>query len=283
MEQIMALADSTQWRGGWTATEPADIGFAWAARGDGDFVDRDGNGFVSRDLGVAAASDGAIGVQHLRLGDGDEAATWRALDADFDFLFVLTGSVRIVTDHGTQPLDAGGCAVHPKLLRHRFVDVSDDFEAIHVTAPARVDVLHDPAPGAADAPVPIYTHETSDQYERGNGPRSYFLYRDLGTREPTADRIHFHVVRAMDAGPGTGWHFHTMAQWFLILGGSSVISVEDRAGQPLNYLDAMCVGRGEMMRHNVTDFSADYAVLEMCIPAVYETIAVDQPVGADVD
>jgi hypothetical protein len=35
------------------------------------------------------------------------------------------------------------------------------------------------------------------------------------------------------------------------------------------------------MRHNVTDFSADYLVLEMCIPAEYETIAVDEPEGAD--
>ncbi len=103
------------WKSDWTAEQPADIGSAWAARDDGEFVDRDGDGFAYRDLGVQAASGGAIGV-------------------------------------------------------------------------------------------------------------------------------------------------------------------EDHPPQPLAYLDAMCVGRGGTMRHNVTDFSADYAVLEMCIPAVYDTIAVNDPV-----
>jgi hypothetical protein len=42
----------------------------------------------------------------------------------------------------------------------------------------------------------------------------------------------------------------------------------------------MCVGYGKGMRHNVAPFSGDYAVLEMCVPAVYETIPVDAPPGA---
>ena len=45
----------------------------------------------------------------------------------------------------------------------------------------------------------------------------------------------------------------------------------------------MCVGRGPHMRHNVTNFSGDYAVLEMCVPAEYDTIAVDAPEGAAPD
>jgi hypothetical protein len=35
------------------------------------------------------------------------------------------------------------------------------------------------------------------------------------------------------------------------------------------------------MRHNVTSFSGDYLVLEMCIPAEYDTVGVDEPDGAD--
>ena len=71
-----------------------------------------------------------------------------------------------------------------------------------------------------------------------------------------------------------------MAQWFMIIGGSSVIRVENRPAYELNVGDTMCIGYGEHMRHNVAPFSADYAVLEMCVPAEYETTAVPPPEGA---
>ena len=43
----------------------------------------------------------------------------------------------------------------------------------------------------------------------------------------------------------------------------------------------MCIGFGETMRHNVAPVSGDYAVLEMCVPAIYDTIAVPPPENCD--
>jgi len=115
----------------------------------------------------------------------------------------------------------------------------------------------------------------------GAGPRAFFKYRDLGMREATAGRIHTHVVRATgEPGEGTDWHYHSMAQWFMIVGGTSDIRVEDKPRQTLIVGDTMCIGAGPRMRHNVAPFSGDYAVLEMCVPAEYETVAVDPPEGA---
>jgi hypothetical protein len=37
------------------------------------------------------------------------------------------------------------------------------------------------------------------------------------------------------------------------------------------------------MRHDFTDFTHDYAVVEMCVPADYETIPVDKPDGVDAE
>jgi hypothetical protein len=71
-----------------------------------------------------------------------------------------------------------------------------------------------------------------------------------------------------------------MAQWFMILGGQGHIRVEDGPDLELNRIDAMCIGSGPKMRHNVAPFSGDYAVLEMCVPADYDTVAVDKPEGA---
>jgi hypothetical protein len=282
----MTTSRQNDWKGAWTAEEPAAIGFTWAANEDGEYLARGEDGLLYRDLGLAAASEGALGVSRIKVGDAPAASRARRLDADFDFLFVLSGSVAIEDEDGESvTLRSRGAALHPANHRYRLSAFSEDFEAVHVTAPAIYGLeLTDAAPlSRGDRPLDgaVYTHDTDDEYVRGDGPRKYFLYRDLRTREPSAGRIHIHVVRATEAGPGTGWHYHTMAQWFMVIGGSAVICVETRAKQPLGWGDSMCVGRGPNMRHNVTSFSGDYLVLEMCIPAEYDTVGVDEPDGAD--
>jgi quercetin dioxygenase-like cupin family protein len=270
------------WQDGWTAQAPAQIGFAWAPNDGGDYVDRHGDGFLYRDLGLQDASDGALGVQRIRVGDPSAVGGWRDLGVDFDFLYVLAGSVTVRSDGADDlELGVGGGALHPRGYHYRLTDPSPDFDAVHVTAPASFHLSGDDGSGAGDE-TPVYTHDTADSYVTGQGPRAYFRYRDLGTRGPTEGRIHFHVVNATEPGEaGTGWHYHSMAQWFMVIGGSAVIRVEDRPRYPIAWGDAMCVGMGPKMRHNVTDFTGDYKVLELCLPADYETIAVDEPVGAD--
>lgn len=269
------------WKDGWTAEAPIQIGYTWAPKDGDDWVAGE-DGFEHRDLGLASASQGALGVHRLRVGGAVPRADWQAHDVDFDFLYVITGAATLQTaDGGEHLLEPGTTTVRMPAAPHRLIGVSDDFEAVRITAPAEftTQTWTDAPEGAAENEL-VISHETPENYARGDGPREYFLYRDLGTKGPTDDRIHIHIVRATEPGEETGWHFHTMAQWFLIIGGSSIIGVEDRAPQPLTVGDAMCVGFGPTMRHNVTDFSADYAVLEMCVPATYETIAVDAPAGA---
>lgn len=266
----------TTWTGPWTAERPVEIGFAWAPRDEGTWKDG-GDGLERRDLGLDAASDGALGVTHLRVADLDAVDRPRAHHVDFDALYVLRGAVTLESDDaGSVRLERGGCAVQPPRTPHRLRDVTPDFEAVHITAPARFGTTVDPPARTGGH----YTHDTPDAYARGAGPRSFFLYRDLGTRAVTGDRIHLHVVRATEPGEGTGWHFHTMAQWFMVLEGSAEIGVEDHPTRPLRAGDAMCLGRGPRMRHDVASFSGDYTVLEMCVPAEYDTIAVDRPEGA---
>ncbi len=275
----------SEWKTGWTTDVPPNIGYAWAGSEDGDFLDL-GDGFLRRDLNLERASDGALGVHQIRSAGTAQSTEWRALDVDFDFLYVLEGETTIELDDGsTTTFAAGGCAVHPRLRRYRYAAFSDDFLAIHVTSPAQYMTVYGdaPLPGTPDTRAPVYTHDTPDQYVKGNGPRSYFLYRDLGTKAFTDGRIHFHIVRATQAGPGTGWHWHTMSQWFMVIGGTAVIRIEDKPHKDISAYDCGCVGSGPEMRHNLTKYSADYAVLEVCVPADYETIPVDEPEGADGD
>lgn len=279
----MSTQRSTQWRDGWTADDPPDIGFAWAPNEGGEYGDEHGDGLVYRDLGVREASSGAVGVRRLRVGNAAEATQWRVLDVDFDCLYVLRGEVTIRGCTGeTVTLHEGGAALHPGGSPYQLASVSDDFEAVQITAPALTGLeLHADAPEPGGEGEPVYTYDVDDEYVAGDGPRKFFLYRDIGARAATDDRIHLHVVRATEPGPGTGWHYHSMAQWFMVIGGSALLRVEDRSRQLLGWGDAMCLGRGPTMRHNLTDYSGDYLVLEMCIPAEYQTVAVDEPAHAD--
>jgi quercetin dioxygenase-like cupin family protein len=272
---------TTDWATGWTAKEPLQLDYAWAPAGGGDWKESAHGGLEARDLGLDAASGGKMGVNHLRLPQGGSVdEDWIAHDVDFEYLYVLAGSITIEPEGGDPVvLRPDDTAYLPRFLRHRRSAASDDFEAVEIVAPAAYETT-----GSADVEAegePVFTFEGPDVYTLGDGPRKFFNYRDLGTRGPTDERIHLHVVRATGTpGEGTGWHYHSMAQWFMILGGSSHIRVEDGPDIELNRIDAMCIGSGPHMRHNVAPFSADYAVLEMCVPATYETVAVDKPEGA---
>jgi quercetin dioxygenase-like cupin family protein len=285
----MSTGSSTQWITGWTVDEPAQIGYVSVGKDEGTWESWSADLEV-RDLGLSGVSDGKIGCQHVR-GTGAEAGEgeWHCYDLDFEFFYVLKGSLKLQDQDGEiHEFGPGGAGYQPGLYWHKEIYRSGDLECVRITSPAqgtRIDGRDTPLPERAATLPPdrkgVYTHDSDDSYELGNGPRKFFKYRDLGTREPTENRIHLHVVRATEPGAGTGWHYHSMAQWFMIVGGESWIRVEDNPTVHIAFGDSMCIGSGEHMRHNVAPFSGDYAVLEMCVPADYETNAVPAPKGAD--
>jgi quercetin dioxygenase-like cupin family protein len=123
----------------------------------------------------------------------------------------------------------------------------------------------------------IPSRESEVDYLQGHGPRAFFRYRDLGVADATQRRIHIHVVRSTKASPdgGTGWHSHSMGQLFYVLRGWADLTVERQPGLRMYAGDAMCIS--PRMKHNVPAFTADYLVLEMCIPADYDTVDAGTP------
>ena len=285
----MSTHSGTQWTSGWTVDDPARIGYVSVGKDEGTWTGR-GSGLEVRDLGLGDASDGAIGCQHIRATDSPiDSGDWHCYDLDFEFFYMLAGTMTMENQEGEiTEFGPGGAGYHPGLYWHRTHSISADAEIVRITSPARgerFDGRDTPLPERAAALDPsrtaVYSHDVDENYELGAGPRKFFKYRDLGTRIPTEERIHLHVVRATEPGAGTGWHYHSMAQWFMIVGGESWIRVEDNPTKHIAFGDSMCIGSGEHQRHNVAPFSGDYAVLEMCVPAEYDTIAVPTPEGAD--
>src|ERR1700753_1786016 len=118
-------ADRT-WKTGWTAEEPIQIGYAWAPKDGGGWVPA-APGFERRDLGVAAASGGALAVHHVRVTAGGAPDTdWEAHDLDFDFLYVVAGTATMELADGEQHvLSAGTSVTRPPRTPHRAISVSD--------------------------------------------------------------------------------------------------------------------------------------------------------------
>jgi len=263
-------AQFQDWISGWSVERPLLIDYAYAgARAPFRPL---GNGLAARDLGLHTASHGAMAARHLRAIGPAQQPVRRDAGAEFVFLYVLAGRLDLIDAVGAkQSLETGGVAVLPSDASHVWRDWTDDFAAIEITASARDD-----RPDHVPARAPLFLSQRPDDFVVGAGPRRYFAYRDLGTAQPTGRRMHIHVVKSLEPMPGgTGWHTHTMSQLFVVLTGWAVLQVEGKGERRMHAGDAMCLRAG--MRHNVPAFSADYTVLEMCVPADYDTTATDPP------
>ena len=276
------------WRSPWSAAEPMTIDYSFVGV-DSSWRNGAQPNVQTRDLGLAEASRGLMGAQHRRaVGKrGSNSGEWLRPDLDFRFVYVLKGSLAIENElGGRHVLGPAAVALHGPSLSYAEIDMSGDLELIEITAPANAaTVLNRDAPrpprqaSVGGARRAEYLHETADSYVVGAGPRRYFAYRDLGTADFTRRRIHIHVVKALEPMPGgTGWHNHTMSQLFVVLQGWADLVVEGHGERRMHAGDAMCLRAG--MRHDVPAYSADYKVLEMCIPADYDTAATEAPASA---
>lgn len=277
----MASTALAPWKSGWTAEKPLEFEYSWASR-DGAWEPLNDQGSQFRDLGLFEGSKGLMRARMYRFGEGGahEPADWRCHDLDFHFVYVLGGTAKLETEDATYDLQEGATFTQPGFTFYRLFDISSDFEMVEIVGPGTFEthwgrdaVLPARAAELAGAPA-TYSFEDENSYVAAAGPRPYFLYRDLGTAGPSDDRIYIHAVRMIPPCKegGTGWHNHTMRQWFFILGGKADVDIEVDGKvmhYPVEFGDAMTVSKGQ--RHDVPFYTEDYFVLEMCIPKDYDT------------
>jgi len=102
-----------------------------------------------RDLGLAAATNGRIGIKHIRAIMPLPAPTgWHWHDMTAHFVFVLRGSVtfRFAGVDGDVTVTAGSGLSQPAGVPHNVVGRSDDLELLEINVPASY--------GTFDAPIP---------------------------------------------------------------------------------------------------------------------------------
>ncbi len=115
----------------------------------------------------------------------------------------------------------------------------------------------------------VASHERDARFERGL--RSFFEYRDLGIEQATQGRVVAHVIRA---AAGTEFssqpHRHaTQFQMVYVLKGWIEFEYE---GQGVVRLEAgSCVHQPPGIRHRELGHSEDVEMLEVVLPAGFET------------
>lgn len=239
-------------------------------------------GVESRDLGLADASNAAMTARHLRAGPNpiDLARVLAQRGQHFQFLYVLKGELTFAEPDGTSTILAPGTCVHqPGLGDRHGLSLTGGGELLELAVPARPRI----GSVAFDLELPeqagraIVNPDTPTRYIQGDGPRKYFLYRDLEVASATDGSVHVHIIRATgpSADGGTGWHRHSMCQIFYVLSGWAILQVQGQPDVRMAAGDAMCIAAGTA--HNVPAFSADYSLIEVCIPATYETVETPEP------
>jgi len=91
-----------------------------------------------RDLGLAAATGGKLGLKHIRAIGGFETTGWHWHDMQAHFLYVLRGWITFRFDgvEGDVTLRAGDALSQPAGVPHNVIARSEDFEVLELNVPA---------------------------------------------------------------------------------------------------------------------------------------------------
>lgn len=237
-----------------------------------------------RDLDLHAGTHGLLTAQHIRATAAGNRTGWYSDDVEFHYVHVMAGMLTLRTTAGeTVKLNTGDAVIQPPFLADRDVfEFTEDFEALEFTSQgsfAYIDAFMgrtglvgaEPEKGSL-----MVNRDDPTSYIVGDGPRSFFSYRDIGATAVTGRRMHVHIVGIAGQPPGgTGWHNHTMDQFFMPFTGWIELWVENLGFVRMERGDAMFIPAG--LRHNVTAFTTDYTVVEVCIPTEYGTASTEPP------
>lgn len=135
-----------------------------------------------------------------------------------------------------------------------------------------------------DAPWPpqaFSVSHLSDADFKGDGLRPYALYRDLGMATATGGMVEAHVARRarpFNRADVSKRHFHDVQFQMVYVLKGWVRNEFDGHGEHL-MREGSCWIQPARIKHTVLEYSDDLEVLEIVIPAKYETVDVDEPPG----
>ena len=127
----------------------------------------------------------------------------------------------------------------------------------------------------------FFVSHAADAEFKGDGLRPYVVYRDLGAKEATGGLVDAHINargRPFDKDVVTKRHFHDVKfQMVFVLQGWTRAEF-DGHGEHLMQAGS-CWIQPAGIKHTVLEYSDDLEVLEIILPAKYDTVDVNEPPG----
>jgi mannose-6-phosphate isomerase-like protein (cupin superfamily) len=147
-------------------------------------------------------------------------------------------------------------------------------------APARKPAVRKPArraakPAAKPRAKQRFTVSHLLDSDFVGGLRSYARYRDLGIAEATGGMVQAHVIRMVPpcTDEARKAHYHDVEfQMVYVLRGSMTTDFDAKG--PITMHAGSCWIQPPKIKHAVLDYSDDCEVLEIILPAEFETVAV---------
>ena len=236
-------------------------------------------GMHYRDL-IPDRLGGSIIASHIRIPDGGPVPDMvHYHTVGFQLIFCYRGWVDLVYEDQGEPfrLHAGNCVIQPPEIRHRVLFASDNIEVIEIGVPAEhvTTIDHEmELPNGPANPDRVFQGQRFVHHKANEATWKPFRIPHLTSRDTTIATHTDNVagVHVVQAGEGDEeWSTHSADILFtFVMEGSMTLEGEGRKPYPLEAGDAFVIPPD--MKTRYADISADLELLEVSLPAVFDTI-----------
>ena len=222
---------------------------------------------------------GAFIASHIRVLDGGPVPDYVHFHKiRFQAIFCHKGWVRVVYESQGEPfvMQAGDCVLQPPMIRHRVLESSAGAEVVEIGAPAEHITMAD---HDLELPSPDLQPErdfSGQRFVRHVAALAAWLpwriagfeAQDTGIGTATAGLAGIRVVRPAGPAPAVRQSHATEFCFYFVLSGVVTLQL-DGAIHTLGVDDSIAIPGG--MAYGQADASADLTLLEVTLPAAFET------------
>lgn len=236
-------------------------------------------GMQYRDL-IPGRLGGSIIASHIRIPDaGPVPDMVHYHTVGFQLIYCYRGWVRLVYEDQGPPfvLGADDCVIQPPRIRHRVLEASENLEVIEIGVPAEhiTTVDHDmelPTPTVNPGRVfdgQTFCRSEADQAVWRPWRLKGYEARETGIGSATGGVASVQVARALGSSHGQVTSHTSDILFTFVLSGSATLTGDKQGAHPLTEGDAFVIPPD--LRTSLSDASADLRLLEVSVPAGFET------------
>jgi quercetin dioxygenase-like cupin family protein len=244
-------------------------------------------GMQYRDL-VPSRLGGSMIASHIRIPDGGPVPDMvHYHTVGFQLIFCIHGWVDLVYEDQGPPfrLVAGNCVIQPPRIRHRVLHASDDLQVIEIGVPAEhlTTIDHEMTlPNGPANPGRVFDGQRFVHHRAEEAVWTPFRIPGLEARDTTISAHTDGVagVQVIRRGSGTvpATRHNGNILFSYLMQGAMTLQAQGHDPAFLSPGDAFVIPPGLTTRY--ADTTADLSLMEVTLPAVFDTEILDWPEGA---